>query len=126
MFRSYIILANLFFQRCSTDYNLHIITGPNGSGKSIFIRQVMLLQVMAQLGCYVPAQTAIFRPADRMYARIYLEDNMEHGASTFILEVSVETHFITSVICYLQTYPLCSYDILKLKLQSNYYSYEYK
>ncbi|XP_018566348.1 uncharacterized protein LOC108907240 [Anoplophora glabripennis] len=72
---------------CSSDYNLHIITGPNGSGKSIFIRQVVLLQVMAQVGCSVPAQTAIFRPADRMYARIYLEDNMEYGASTFILEM---------------------------------------
>ncbi|KAJ8916137.1 hypothetical protein NQ315_004504 [Exocentrus adspersus] len=72
--------------RCSSDYNVHIITGPNGSGKSIFIRQVLLLQIMAQVGCYIPAQTAILRPADRMYARIYLEDNMEHGASSFILE----------------------------------------
>jgi DNA mismatch repair ATPase MutS len=48
----------------------------------------MLLQVMAQVGCYVPADSALFRPMSRMFARIYLEDNMEYGASSFILEVN--------------------------------------
>lgn len=48
----------------------------------------MLLQIMAQIGCYVPALSAIFRPADRLFARVYLEDNMECGASSFVLEVS--------------------------------------
>lgn len=48
----------------------------------------MLLQVMAQVGCYVPAKSAIFKPVDRMFARIYLEDDMECGASAFMLEVS--------------------------------------
>lgn len=70
---------------------MHIITGPNGSGKSIFIRQVLLLQVMAQLGCYIPVQSAVVRPADFMFARIYLEDDMEYGASSFVLEVSLVT-----------------------------------
>ncbi|CAH1968930.1 unnamed protein product [Acanthoscelides obtectus] len=46
----------------------------------------MLLQVMAQVGCYVPAQSAMFKPADLMFARIYLDDNMEYGASSFVLE----------------------------------------
>lgn len=47
----------------------------------------MLLQIMAQVGCYVPADCAIFRPMSRMFARIYLEDDIEYGASSFILEV---------------------------------------
>ena len=50
---------------------------------------MMLLQVMAQVGCYVPADSAIFRPMNRMFARIYLEDYMEYGASSFILEVHI-------------------------------------
>lgn len=66
---------------------MNIITGPSGSGKSIFIRQMMLLQVMAQIGCYIPAESATFRPADKMFSRIYLEDDMEFGVSSFVLEV---------------------------------------
>ncbi|RZC37285.1 mutS protein -like 4-like [Asbolus verrucosus] len=77
------------------DFNIHIITGPNGSGKSIYIRQVILLQVMAQVGCYVPADSAIFRPMSRMFARIYLEDNMEYGASAFILEMKEIKYMMT-------------------------------
>ncbi|CAG9812751.1 unnamed protein product [Phaedon cochleariae] len=82
---------------CSDDFNVNIITGPNGSGKSVFIRQVLLLQVMAQVGCYVPAQSATFKPMDRMFARIYLEDNMEFGASSFILEMKEMNYIMTSL-----------------------------
>lgn len=66
---------------------MNIITGPNGSGKSIYIRQILLLQVMAQVGCFVPAESAIFRISDRILARVYLEDNLDYGASAFVLEV---------------------------------------
>ncbi|XP_074040955.1 uncharacterized protein isoform X2 [Leptinotarsa decemlineata] len=82
---------------CSDDYNIHVITGPNGSGKSIFIRQVLLLQVMAQVSCYVPAQSAVFKPADRIFARIYLEDDMEYGASSFILEMKEIKYIMTTM-----------------------------
>lgn len=47
----------------------------------------MILQVMAQIGCYVPADAAIFRPIDVMFARVYLDDDIEFGGSTFCLEV---------------------------------------
>lgn len=67
---------------------MHIITGPNGSGKSIYIRQIALIHIMAQIGCYVPATAAVLRVADRLFARIGLDDNMECGASTFEVEVS--------------------------------------
>lgn len=66
---------------------MSIITGPNGSGKSIYIRQILLLQVMAQVGCHVPAESATFRVSDRILARVYLEDYLEYGASAFVLEV---------------------------------------
>lgn len=66
---------------------MHIVTGPNGSGKSIFLRQIFLLQVIAQVGCFVPAETAMFRVCDRLLARVYLEDNMDCGVSAFGVEV---------------------------------------
>ncbi|CAH0563731.1 unnamed protein product [Brassicogethes aeneus] len=81
----------------SKDYNVHIITGPSGSGKSILIRQAMLLQVMAQIGCYVPAGEATFRPADKMFSRIYLEDDMESGASSFVLEMKEIKYILTTM-----------------------------
>ncbi|CAH1101190.1 unnamed protein product [Psylliodes chrysocephalus] len=88
-------VANNIF--CSDDYNVHIITGPNGSGKSIFIRQVILLQIMAQLGSYIPAESAIFKPANKMCARINLDDNMEYNASSFVLEMK-EIKYIMSTM----------------------------
>ncbi|KAH1025378.1 hypothetical protein HUJ05_010113 [Dendroctonus ponderosae] len=78
-------------------YNMHIITGPNGAGKSIFIRQVMLLQIMAQAGCFVPAESAIFRTADKMFARISNDDDMESSASSFVLEMN-EVDYILSTM----------------------------
>lgn len=75
-------------QQASNEYNMHIITGPNGSGKSIYIRQIALIHIMAQIGCYVPATNAVLRVADRLFARISLDDNMECGSSTFEVEVS--------------------------------------
>lgn len=72
---------------------MHIITGPNGSGKSIYIRQVALIQIMAQVGCYVPATSAVLRVCDRLFTRISLEDNMECNISTFQLEVTITVKF---------------------------------
>ncbi|KAK9744775.1 MutS domain V [Popillia japonica] len=85
------------------DHNVHIITGPNGSGKSIFngsgksifIRQVLLLQVMAQVGCFIPAELATLRVCDRILARVYFDDNMDCGASSFILEIKEIQYFHT-------------------------------
>ncbi|XP_060516241.1 uncharacterized protein LOC132695793 [Cylas formicarius] len=68
-------------------YNVHIISGPNGAGKSVYLRQLMLLQIMAQVGCFVPAQSAVFRSADRMYARITNTDDIESGFSSFVSEI---------------------------------------
>ncbi|XP_076262167.1 uncharacterized protein LOC143197513 [Rhynchophorus ferrugineus] len=82
---------------CCEHYNHHIISGPNGSGKSIYIRQVMLLQIIAQTGCYVPAESAVFKSADQMFARISNGDDMECGASSFVLEMNEISYILNTI-----------------------------
>eukprot|EP01137_Pigoraptor_chileana_P020558 Opistho-2@83068 len=77
----------------SDSCNFQIITGPNMSGKSTFLRQVALLQIMAQLGSFVPASYASFRLIDQLFSRIGSDDDMETNASTFMLEMR-ETAYI--------------------------------
>lgn len=67
--------------------NFHILTGPNMSGKSIYIKQVALLHIMAQIGSFVPAAEATFRVTDMILARINFDDSIECDASTFQLDV---------------------------------------
>lgn len=57
------------------------------SGKSTYLRQVVLLQIMAQLGCFVPAEYASFRITDQIFSRIGSNDDIESNSSTFMLEV---------------------------------------
>ena len=60
------------------------------SGKSTYLKQIALLQIMAQIGCFVPAEYASFRICDQIFSRIGFEDDIETNASTFMLEVSNE------------------------------------
>ncbi|RZF42657.1 hypothetical protein LSTR_LSTR001452 [Laodelphax striatellus] len=71
----------------SNEKNFHVITGPNMGGKSIYIRQIALLQIMAQMGCFVPADYAEFRVMDCILSRIGFDDSIEHNASTFTMEM---------------------------------------
>ena len=57
------------------------------SGKSTYLKQIALLQIMAQIGCYVPAEYASFRAADQIFSRIGSDDDIETNSSTFMLEV---------------------------------------
>jgi DNA mismatch repair protein MutS len=67
-----------------------ILTGPNMSGKSVFMRQVALLALMAQMGSFVPARSARVGLVDRILTRVGAQDNPARGQSTFLVEM-VET-----------------------------------
>ena len=64
-----------------------LVTGPNMGGKSTLLRQVCILTIMAQLGCYVPAESCRFTPVDRIFTRIGARDNLIAGQSTFMVEL---------------------------------------
>ncbi|MBR8828113.1 MAG: DNA mismatch repair protein MutS [Gomphosphaeria aponina SAG 52.96 = DSM 107014] len=68
--------------------DLIILTGPNASGKSCYLRQVGLIQLMAQIGSFVPAQQAKLSLSDRIFTRVGAVDDLATGQSTFMVEMN--------------------------------------
>ena len=68
--------------------DLLVLTGPNASGKSCYLRQTGLLQLMAQIGSWVPARSARFSLADRIFTRVGAVDDLAKGQSTFMVEMA--------------------------------------
>ena len=73
-----------------TGERIRVLTGPNMSGKSTFLRQVALIVLLAQMGSYVPAESARIGLIDRIFTRIGAQDEIHAGQSTFMVEM-VET-----------------------------------
>lgn len=70
-----------------------LLTGPNMSGKSTFLRQNALICIMAQIGCYIPAEQSEIGVIDKIFSRVGASDNLSKGQSTFMVEMN-ETAFI--------------------------------
>ena len=74
-----------------------IITGPNMSGKSAILRQTALISLIAQMGCYVPAQSAKLGLVDKVFTRVGASDNISSGESTFMVEMNETASIMNNV-----------------------------
>jgi len=80
----------------SDNKRMSIITGPNMGGKSTYMRQTALIVLLAHIGSYVPAESAVIGPIDRIYTRIGASDDLASGRSTFMVEMTEAANILNN------------------------------
>ncbi len=80
----------------ASENQLHLLTGPNMAGKSTYIRQVALITLMAQIGCWVPAAAARIGVVDRIFSRVGASDDLARGNSTFMVEMNETANILNN------------------------------
>lgn len=80
----------------SQSQQMMLITGPNMAGKSTYIRQVALIAILAQIGSYVPAESAHIGLIDKVFSRIGASDDLARGQSTFMVEMSETANILNN------------------------------
>ena len=80
----------------SEEARLHIITGPNSAGKSTYLRQVALIVLLAQIGSFVPADSASIGLVDRIFTRVGAHDDLASGQSTFMVEMNETANILNN------------------------------